>query len=167
MGKILTRILILPLLPLLFASCNYTCTDNSTSLPVAGFYSSSTKQKISISTITVGGVGAYKDSLLVNNTSASQTFLPFRSSTGEVKFFFHYGQDGLDDDAHNDTITFNYESYPYFVSEECGAMYRYNITRCLYTTKLINKVVIADSLITNVGEEHIQIYFQTFDTEDK
>lgn len=166
MGKSLRYISLSLLIPILFASCCPTCSDNSSSLPLAGFYSSSTDKKISVALLTVGGVGAFRDSLLVNKSSASQTFLPFRSSADEVKFFFHYGQDGLDDDAYNDTITFRYESSPYFVSEECGAMYRYNITRCDYTSRLIHEVVIVDSFITNVSQEHIKIYFRTLETEE-
>ena len=61
-------------------ACNTTgCIDNGSSLPLAGFYSSSTKSKITINSLTIGGVGAKNDSLIINKESASQAYLPFRA----------------------------------------------------------------------------------------
>lgn len=168
MGKFLKSILSVALVMALLSACNSTgCIDNGSSLPLAGFYSSATKAKVTIASLTVGGVGAANDSLLINNSSASQVYMPFRASTSSVKYFFHYNQEGIDDYAHNDTIRFDYESIPYFASEECGAMFRYRITNVEHTSKFIESVEIVEPLVTNIEEERIHIYFITSESDDE
>ncbi len=148
-------------------SCNTSgCTDNQSSLPLAGFYSSQTKSAISLQDLDISGVGAPGDSLLyTSGTSLSQAYLPFRSTATSTAYCFHYTQEGLDDTAYNDTISFSYTSEPYFASEECGAMLRYKITKMSHTDHLIDSVVITDSLVTNSDIERLQIYFRTSSTE--
>lgn len=149
------------------SSCNTTgCTDNQSSLPLAGFYSSQTKSAITLQDLDIGGVGAPDDSLLyASGTGLSQAYLPFRSTATSTAYCFHYTQEGLDDAAYNDTISFSYTSEPYFASEECGAMLRYKITKMSHTSHLIDSVIVADSLITNTDIERIRIYFRTSSTE--
>ncbi len=154
---------------LLVAACNTSgCLDNQSAIPLAGFYDSATGKSIALSALDVSGVGAPNDSLLLaSGTSASQLYLPMRSTKQSTAWCFHYTQEGLDDPANNDTIVFDYTSEPFFASEECGAMYYYNITRMSYTTHLIDSVVITDSLITNVDIERISIYFRTAEAGDE
>lgn len=68
---------------------------------------------------------------------------------------------GLDNPDLIDTVEFEYESIPYFASEECGASYRYRVTKVSHTTHLIDSVRMADSLITNIDRVAILIYFRT------
>lgn len=144
------------------AGCNSSgCINNQNSLPLAGMYSYATLTQVSIPGLTIGGVGAPDDSLIVNKGTVSSAYLPFRSTQSETSFFFHYNQEGIDNDAFNDTITFAYSSLPYFASEECGAMYRYKITDIIYTKHLIDSVGILDSVITNIDRERIRIYFRS------
>lgn len=147
--------------------CNSSgCINNQNSIPLAGFYSFTSLTGISVPNLTVGGVGAPGDSLILNNSSASSVYLPFRSQQPETSFFFHYNQEGINDDAFNDTLTFTYSSIPYFASEECGAMFRYIITSYTYTKHLIDSVGLVDSVITNVDRERIRIYFRTATEEE-
>lgn len=166
MGKILTTA-ILTLFAALVATtagCNTAgCTDNHSSIPLAGFYSMSTLRSITVDSLTIGGVDAPDDSLLVNNSRVSQLTLPFRSIYNSTSFFIHYNQKALDDPRLNDTITFDYDSYPYFASEECGAMYQYRIKGLNYTRHLIDSIGIVDSLICNIDLEQIHIYMRTAD----
>ena len=166
-----------PLFALAFAAatalmpgCNTTgCTDNQNSVPLAGFYSYTTFEPISVDSIEIGGVGAPADSLLVSTPGSasvvsgpvSQVYLPFRATLGESQFFVRYMQKALRHDELNDTLTFSYTSVPYFASEECGAMYHYRITSLRYTRHLIDSIGLTDSLITNVERETVQIYFRT------
>ena len=145
------------------ASCSSSgCTDNQNSLPMAGFYSSSSKSAISVGYLDVYGVGSVNDSMLYSSGQALNiVYLPFRNSANETSYVFHYTQQDISGDEYNDTLTFGYESLPYFASEECGAMYRYDIKRLDYTRHLIDSVVITDSLITNTDVERVKIYFRT------
>lgn len=146
-------------------SCNNVgCTDNQNSVPLAGFYSMSTFEQVSLSGIDVGGVGAPADSLLIKSEgfeAASQVYMPLRSTSDVTRYFISYRQPGLDSLGLADTITFRYTSIPYFASEECGAMYHYRITSLQYTRLLIDSIGLTDSTITNVERETIKIYFRT------
>lgn len=163
MGKILKFIVIAIGLSALTYSCNSSgCIENQSSIPLAGFYANTTLQKIAVDSISIGGVGAPNDSMIIENgQGVSQVYLPFRSSKTTTGFFIRYEQETFRNDAFNDTITFEYKSIPYFVSEECGAMYYYSISGFKYTRHLIDSISIIDTLITNTDIERIKIFFRT------
>lgn len=168
MGKILISLIAIIIGASIIGGCNSTgCLENQNSIPLAGFYSKNTLKSIAIDSISIGGIGAPSDSLITNNgQSISQVYLPFRSSKESTSFYIHYNQKALDFDALNDTITFNYESIPYFVSEECGAMYFYSIKKMEYTRHIIDSISITDSLVKNTDIERIRIYFRTSETNE-
>lgn len=163
MRKFPAYILSTLLLSAIASSCNNSgCTENQNSLPLAGFYSMSTQEKIALDSISIGGVNAPDDSLLVNNgKGVSSVYLPFRSSRQSSSFFIHYEQKDLSSPALNDTITFDYTSFPVFVSEECGAMYHYTITNTAYTRHILDSVSVTDPVITNIDMERIKLFFRT------
>ena len=149
------------------ACSNVGCTENQNSVPLAGFYSMSTKQSIMPDSIAVGGVDAPNDSLLLGpGTRASQVYLPFRSTRPSTEFYIQYKQKSLDYPWLVDTLKFDYTATPYFASEDCGAMYHYLITSFTYTRHLIDSVAVTDSLITNIDIESIQIFFRTSDPDE-
>lgn len=147
----------------LSGGCNTSgCTDNKASIPLAGFYSNETLTAISLSQISIGGVDAPNDSLILSNSSASQVYLPFRADTDVTRFYIHYHSSGIDDPAYNDTLTFSYRRIPYFASEECGAMFRYLVGELSATRHLIDSVALVDTMITNADRETIRIFFRTY-----
>ena len=151
----------------LLISCNTSgCVNNQNSMPLAGFYSSETGASASLNSINIHGIGAPGDSLiLAAGSPATQVYLPMRSAYESVSWCLSYAEPDLDIPELNDTISFDYFSEPFFASEECGAMYCYRIWRMNHTTHLIDSVIIADSLITNVDLERIKIYFRTQESE--
>lgn len=146
------------------ACSNVGCTENRNSIPIAGFYSSTTLDPITIDSIAVGGVGAPADSLLLRN-KGSQVYLPFRATANETKFYIKYLQKELNYPQFYDTVSFAYTSVPYFASEDCGAMYHYRITSLTYTTHVLDSVAVLDSLITNLERETIRIFFRTAEAD--
>lgn len=168
MGKILIGTLIASIFCIAtLTSCSTDgCTENQSSIPLAGFYSSENGTQISLDSLNIGGVDAPNDALLLESgTSAYQVYLPLRSTKNNTSFYINYAYKGLNNVALNDTIELGYSSKPYFVSEECGAMYRYRITSMKHTCHLIDSVVLIDSMITNVDAERIRIYFKTASPE--
>lgn len=170
MGKILMKRLLFYITVLLLAgqtwmltSCsNVGCTENRNSLPLAGFYSMRTGEAITPDSLEIGGVGAPSDSLLLDESSrVQQLYLPFRSTKPQTVFYIRYKAKDLDFPWLVDTLKFDYESLPYFASEDCGAMYHYHITKFSFTTHLIDSAAVTDSLITNVDRETIRIFFRT------
>lgn len=143
--------------------CNTSeCYDNKNSLPLAGFYSSSEKpQKISIDSISILGIGAPGDSILQDSVrSLSQSYLPFRIDEGKTTYVIRYlaGIAGALQLA--DTITFNYEIKPWFVSSACGVIYDYKMMSIETTHLYIDSVTCPTGEITNANTENLRIYFR-------
>lgn len=140
------------------------CLDNKNSLPLAGFYSSSTDSKaITITGLTIYGYDAPGDSVLLQSGSGvNSIYLPFRIDEPTTTYIFHYEQEGIDDQRYNDTITFKYEIIPYFVSAACGSIYKYKIESIEHTHHLMDSVVCTapQDVIDNVAAENLRIYFR-------
>ena len=97
MGKIL-KLLFAGIAAVIMHGCNTTgCVDNQSSIPLAGFYSYETLGAISLSNISVGGVDAPNDSLLLDHATAPEVYLPFRSLHEETRFFIRYEDTGEPD----------------------------------------------------------------------
>ena len=59
-----------------------SCFDNSSALPLAAFYQGS--NAVTVTNLTVKGVGAPGDTLLAEAASLSRLYLPFRLDAGGV-----------------------------------------------------------------------------------
>lgn len=160
MGKILIAATLATATTVLCACSSDGCSENQTCVPRAGFYSYNDGKQIVVDSIEVGGVGAPNDSLLIKGSSR-QTILPLRANIPSTSFFFRYTQKSLADYAITDTLTIDYSTIPYFASEDCGAMFRYSISRISHTHNLIDSVALLDSTVTNLDLELIRIYFRT------
>lgn len=131
------------------------CLDNGSAIPMAKFYNAQGAEA-TIATLTAYGIGAPGDSVLTNNESVSQLYLPLRVNVTATQFVLDYNTDGVD----NDTLTFNYVPIRYFASKDCGAMYRFRVETYSFTRHAVDSVAITDSLITNVDKEYIKIFMQ-------
>lgn len=152
----------LTVLALAAAACSSSgCLDNGSSIPLAGFYSSATGAAVSLDSLRVSGLDAPADSAVVRpGAGTSSVYLPLRPAAGSTSWIISYKYKALDNPALNDTVTFVYESIPYFASAECGAMYSYRVTDLRHTSHLIDSVRMTSALITNADIESIRIYFR-------
>ena len=160
MGKPLI-ICIISIICAAVAACSSSgCLDNGSAIPLAGFYDSSSKKIIALDAIDIYAAGAPNDSLILGAGSrATQVYLPFTPAASQIRWAIDYRQENLE--GLSDTITFNYESLPYFASDECGAMYYYRITNTEWTSLFIDSVLVVEPLISNIERERIRIYFRT------
>lgn len=163
MGKILIHILIfIFVIASSLCSCSTDgCTENQSSIPLAGFYAIETGEAIAINQVEIYGIGATGDSILNGFAATQQVYLPLRSTQTNTAFCFHYTQFGDSITAYNDTIWVEYEPTRYFVSEECGAMFQYKITSLRHTDVIIDSIALIDPEITNIDVERIKIFFKT------
>ena len=137
------------------AGCNNdACPGNGTSLPLAVFYDSNTGKEVSLSNISVCGIGAIGDSLLLEKETASRVYLPFIMSRNTCQFCIDYNIDN----APHDTLTFNYSAVPVFVSRECGAMYNFVVNSYSTTTHVIDSIVMPHNVINNEDRVTVKIY---------
>ncbi|MCM1022135.1 MAG: DUF6452 family protein [Muribaculum sp.] len=164
MKKLLIPILLASIASLLatsFQSCNAAgCTDNKSALPLAGFYSYQTLEAITVDSISVGALNAPNDSLLLHTGTVRRLYMPFNIGENSTTYFIRYNKLALDFPEFYDTIKFNYSRVPYFASEECGAMYIYQITSVENTRHYIDSIWVKP-LIDNVDAENIRIFFRT------
>ena len=168
MGKILRYFLaVLPAALSSLTGFNTTgCLQNQSSVPLAGFFASSTGESIRVDSLCIFGIGAPNDSSLISGTAASMVYLPLRSSASETSFCIRYLQKALDFPEFNDTISIGYTSEPKFVSEECGAMYCYNIDTVAHTCHFIDSVSVLEPYIDNIDVMRLKIYFRTTADDD-
>lgn len=145
------------------ASCGSGgCLENGSTLPLAGLYSSYSGSAITLDSLEVRGIGAPNDSLLVDPSSrVNSIYMPFRADYESVSWVFSIKMRDYDYPELYDTLTFSYQTIPYFASADCGAMYIYRVTSYSVTHHLIDSVVVTDSLFTNVDREQIKIYYRT------
>lgn len=165
MGRILKHSILLLAVILLVgvAACNSDegCEGYTSSMPLAGFYSSQTKKAITIDSLTVFGVGVPNDSLLLDTARASQTYLPLDIEKTQARFVIRYDQQQLAALKLADTVTIDYSPRPYFHSEECGAMYYFDVKGYRTTNVLIDSMQIITPVFDNTTAETIKIYFRT------
>ncbi|MBR5101783.1 MAG: hypothetical protein IK092_01500 [Muribaculaceae bacterium] len=137
------------------ASCNNdACPGNGTSLPLAVFYDSQTDKEVNVSNLTVRGIGAIGDSLLLDKQTASRVYLPFIMSLNTTQFCIDYNVENLP----CDTLTFNYSAVPVFVSRECGAMYNFVISGYSSTTHVLDSIVMPHNVINYEDRVTIKLY---------
>lgn len=164
MGKILAIALVLcAAVSLTLGSCDTGgCTELRSAVPRADFFSSADNNKITLDSLEITGVGVPGDSLLYDaKQRLSQVYLPMPPLADAVQWRIAYAARQFAEIGLADTISLRYDRTPWFAGEECGAMYKYRITDLAYTTALIDSVVIADSLVINVDQATLSIYFRT------
>lgn len=146
----------------LLPSCGENgCYENRSSIPQAAFYAYNMPDRaIAIDSIEVYGVGHKTDSLLVEAASGtSSLYLPFRSDADTTRYVIHYASQALDDIANNDTLTFAYSRFPYFISGDCGVVFNYTITSFGYTRHLLDSAALVNPEVTNQEAETIQLFY--------
>lgn len=167
-GKIIVALALTALVSGLPSCSTSGCLDNQSAIPLAEFYSSATGQAVTLNLLTVRGLDAPGDSaLLAAPSSASQVYLPMRSSRTSTSWVLSYAQEGIDSPEFNDTVSLDYDSEPYFASSECGAMYNYRLRSVRTTTHLLDSVSVVDSLITNVDRAYLKFYFRTAEAPEE
>lgn len=140
-------------------ACNDTsCYENGSSLPLAALYVGNSQQ--TISGITVMGIGAPGDSLILDSATVKEVYLPLRASVTttsyELRRWFVNGTDRV---CYRDTITFDYQPIEYFHSIECGAMFNFQVNRVNHTSHVIDSVVVLTPLVTNKRTPALRIHF--------
>lgn len=133
------------------------CEENRNSLPLAGFYDSASGEQVVLSRLTLYGLHAPGDSMLLQEeTNVEEAYLPFRISQRSTTFVLDYIAPAV-----SDTVTFSYEPVPRFVSSECGAVYDFNMTRITCTHHVLDSVTCPEGVITNVPGQNLRFYLRT------
>lgn len=151
------------------ACTNDECMENKNSLPLAGFYSSeAVPVAISVDSVTIYGIGAPGDSVLHDSVrNLKQSYLPFRIDQESTSYVIRYLQGELGRFRIADTITFNYDIVPWFVSSSCGVVYEYRMRDIVTTHHVIDSVTCPGGVIDNKNSENLRIYFRVAREEEQ
>lgn len=168
MARRLAPLVVMSVILGIAACSNDECYENKNSLPLAGFYSSgASPAAISLDSITILGLGAPGDSVLHDSVRGiKQSYLPFRIDQESTTYIIRYLQGLLGRYRVADTITFNYEIVPWFVSASCGAVYEYKIRSIESTHYVIDSVTCPGGIIDNKNAENLRIYFRVSTNEE-
>ncbi|MDO4511165.1 MAG: DUF6452 family protein [Bacteroidales bacterium] len=131
------------------------CTDNSSSIPLAGFFKSG--KAVSLSDISLRGLGAPGDSLLLKQQTVTEVYLPLRPKASNCQFEIDYNLDGGD---LRDTISIDYSSTPAFASVDCGAMLNFEIKGFGYTRHAIDSITLVRPVVTNENAVTFKIHMR-------
>ncbi len=138
------------------------CIDGTRALPHAALYRVGSTTQISIENLAVYAIGAPGDTLIEDTATLKEFYLPLRPSTDRCSFVLDY----TDLEDTRDTITVKYEGVPFFVSEDCGVSFFFNITEYSYTQHVLQQVDIPDLAITNVDRISVKIYYPVASSSD-
>ena len=139
----------------LTACTDSSCYDNGSALPLVRFYNSGTTTQCTVNGLSVRGIDAPGDSVLVDKTNTTELYLPLRVNVKTTQWEFDYTIDGL----LPDTLTVSYEPIPYFSSVECGAMYNFKVSEVRVTHNMIDSVELVKPVIDNVADVAIRLFF--------
>ena len=137
------------------ACSDSSCYDNGSALPLVRFYGSGTTTQCSLKNLSVRGVDAPGDSVLVNNETVQEVYLPLRVGVSSTQWVFDYNTEGVI----SDTLSLTYEAIPYFSSVECGAMYNFKLNKVTVTHHVIDSVAVVKPVIDNVADVAIRLFF--------
>lgn len=141
------------------ASCNTNeCYDNRNTMPLAGFYSSGTPARsVSVDSLKVYAMGVPGDSVLLkpSTSSINELYLPFNTGADRTAYVFTNARTSV-----SDTVTFSYSARPWFASEACGVVYRFEMNGISWSGVLIDSVTCPGEVITNRPVENLKIYFK-------
>ena len=111
------------------------------------FVSSPTKEKMTIK-------GLNNDSILYQEQSLSSFNLPLHALQSTSAFVLQRGV------LEPDTIVISHENVNQFISLECGCFVYHTIKSTATTTHQIDSLVIENTYVQNVSENHLRIYYR-------
>lgn len=104
-------------------------------------------------TLTIYGVGRSNLLLYDKALNVSTVSLPLDASAESCDFIFIIN--GI-----TDTVSFTYNSYPHFISKECGYTFFHNLTLAEpKTTNSIDNIYIVDNNVLISKKENIRIFY--------
>jgi hypothetical protein len=134
----------------LMKSCTPSaCFEETNSFLKASFYSN--EKQLAPDSLSVSGMG--KTTKIYDKARKVQpALLPLNSSAGSCTFVIRIN--GV-----NDTIQFQYSSYPHLISKECGYTFYHRLDSNVFTRNNIDTILIINRSVTTANEENIRIFY--------
>ena len=102
-----------------------------------------------VDSISVFGLGL---EMLYDTVSTSSVSLPLNPAEDQVSF-------GIRKGSVTDTLTIYYESTLTFLSKACGYSYIYKVSDIVFTTNIINNILIIDRNVKPGSTENLRAFY--------
>ncbi len=160
--KIRVLIVISVFAGLLFAACNgndKTCRKERTIVVGVSLYKTTYDENTEMYVIsptteklTIQGIDS--DSILYDDASLSKFNLPLHTQRDTTSFLLQRDSIGAD------TLTIFHRNETEFISLECGCFVYHTIENALSSLHQIDSVIIENTSVQNVAENHLRIYYR-------
>lgn len=128
-----------------------SCFEETNAYLKASFYMETTGKLVAPDSLTLYGIG--KDSAIYKKASGiKQALIPLNISADECGFVIRIN--GI-----NDTISFQYSSFPHLISKECGYTFYHILDSIHVTRNIIDTILIKERNVTTLNEPNIFIYY--------
>jgi hypothetical protein len=129
-----------------------TCLEETTAEIKAPLYLSSTGKIVAPDSLTLYGLNSGSGKIYNNAKSITMVLLPLNPSAKNCGFIIRIN--GI-----TDTILLWYDSFPHFITKECGFTYFHTIDSLIFTNNIIDTIRIKNRSVTTVNEENIRILY--------
>jgi len=136
----------------IFSCTPQACFEETTSYVKATLYDDATSRPKAADSLTVFGISRDTSLIYDKARNVQPALLPLDASTNSCTFVVRIN--GI-----NDTVTFNYSSYPHLVSKECGYTFYFNIDTPVYTTNNISYIYTGRKNVTTENVENLRIFY--------
>lgn len=140
-------------------SCDdHTCYDRQSSVPLAQFYNNGAKA--SLPGLSVRGLGAPNDSVLIDSSNVTDMYLPLpvNDTVASFRLWRYVTDEEGNKSIVDDTLSLTYRPIAYFASRECGAMYNYELHRVTVTSNMFDSVGVEQWLVSNLDVPSLILY---------
>jgi len=137
---------------LLLSSClEVSCIDETEAFVKAGFYSYSSKTSAVPDSVTLYGLNMAER--IYNKAKITPPALIPLDDSASVSLFV------IKINGINDTIEFQYWSFPHLISKECGYSIFHNVDTIFHTKHAIDSISRVNKNITTENVENIRIFY--------
>jgi len=129
-----------------------TCNEKTESLAGATFYKTGTGKIEAPDTVSIFCLKEDISKFYQKLFKRAIIYLPFDPSAEKCTFILRINQT-------TDTVAFNYTTFPYLVSKECGYTYCFSVTGYWSTKNIIDTIIVVNNRITTGNEENMRIFY--------
>ena len=137
----------------LLPSCTSgSCFEETNAYVKATFLLESTGKVAAPDSISLYGIGMDASTIYKKSRNVSPALIPLDANSEGCGFV-------LKINGVNDTISFTYSTYLHMLSKACGYTFYHTIETPVYSTNIIDTVIVNKNTITSLSEENIRIYY--------
>jgi hypothetical protein len=129
-----------------------SCFEETNAYVKATFLLESTGKVKAPDSISLYGIGMDASTIYKKSRNVSPALIPLDAGSEGCGFV-------LKINGVSDTISFTYSTYLHMLSKACGYTFYHTIDTPVYSTNIIDRIIVNKNTITSLSEENIRIYY--------